>query len=325
MRVTVIGKQNHLFWLENVVDAFKRSGYETQKIATNKLGVHNDIKRFFTKNFNKKTAYMHSANIMEKKILSFTPNIILLISPLMLPKYFSEMIGSLPSNIIKIGWEGDRYDGHSSQKTILNSFDKVYYTDSGILQYAEEQMCNKNNFYLPLAVNEILFKDQHLNRANQLLFIAHPTHGRANIINHIQNTRIKLIGKRWKKYISENEFLMVLNKNISFEKVAVEYNTSRYVLNIKHESNIINGVNMRSFEAPCAGACLIQDYVKDVELNFSPGEDIITYKDPKDIESIIQMLDNNHDYREKIIRNSQNTVLSKHTYMHRVKTIINDL
>lgn len=325
MKITVIGKTNHLFWLENVVDAFERSGYQTQKISTNKLGIQNDIRRSFTKIINKQIAYQHSMNIIQKKILNFVPDLIIVISPLLLPESLAEMIQSLSSNIYKIAWIGDKYDGLKNKNKLENIYHKIYYTDSGVLEYANMQKINKNNFYLPLAVNEIRFRNKNFPRTNQLLFIASPTDDRARMISHINNTRIKLIGKNWNQYIEPNSFISLSNRNIPIESVVDEYNRSKYVLNIKDNRNVINGLNMRTFEVISSGSCLIQDYVKDIELNFSPGKDIITYKNPHEIADIIHILDKNPKYREELMKNSLMTVLSKHTYMHRVKTIIDEL
>ena len=44
-----------------------------------------------------------------------------------------------------------------------------------------------------------------------------------------------------------------IDKNININQVVDEYNLSQFILNIKHEHNVVNGLNMRTFEAIASG------------------------------------------------------------------------
>lgn len=320
MKITIIGKSNHLYWLENVVQTFNLLGYSTQKIAVNNLGIINDANRNLLKIFNKSTASSFNTNLIEKKLNEFSPDIILVISPFLLNSTISLMIGSLDNNIHKIAWVGDRFT--NNHQNIANNYDLIYCTDSYFVEEAKKFHFPEAK-YLPLAVNQKIFYNKHLVKKDKLLFIGSPTKGRVDLFNSI-HCDIKLVGKKWKKSITQSN-IEIFNKNISIFEVANEYNKYKFILNIKHEHNVINGLNMRSFEAPSIGCCLIQDNVKDLEYNFDINNEIIVYNNINEISEIINKLIIDKNRTIQIINNAQKCIKSKHTYSHRLNTILNDL
>jgi spore maturation protein CgeB len=134
---------------------------------------------------------------------------------------------------------------------------------------------------------------------------------------------VKVIGKDWNGWVTDN--VTRLDKNITLSEVADAYNRSAYILNIKHEHNVVNGLNMRSFEAPACGACLLQDYVKDVELNFDTQEEIVVYRSLEEMNEKLALLRGDKPTFDKICRNGYKRVMSEHTYRHRVNKMLIDL
>ena len=174
---------------------------------------------------------------------------------------------------------------------------------------------------MPLAVNQNRFYNKYLSRENNLLFVASYTQQRQEFINQIDSIEMKLIGSKWdQRQLSKN--IISINKNISIDDVALAYNKSKFILNIKHEHNVIDGLNMRTFEAISAGGCLLQDYVKDVELNFEIDKDIVIYKNLEELNELIVKLEKDKRFYDAIIKNGQKIVSQKHTYIHRIKTIL---
>ena len=136
--------------------------------------------------------------------------------------------------------------------------------------------------------------------------------------------KIKLIGPKWgKENISKN--INYKNQILSINDVAKEYNSSQFILNIKHEHNILNGLNMRTFEAISSGSCLIQDYVKDIDLNFEINKDIVVYNNLEELNELVLKLQKDKAFLNKITTNGEKLVSSKHTYLNRVDKIMEDL
>lgn len=320
MKIIVLGKQNHLHWIENVYETFKTLGHNVKLIAVNKLGISNDINRNLLKYFNKDASSKYNTNLIENRINKFKPDMVFVISPLLLDHSISYMIGSLPTLINKIAWIGDRFA--SVHKPIVDNYDLIYCTDSYFVKEAKEFLFPTAK-YLPLAVNNNIFFNKNLEKRDELLFIGSPTNERVALFNSL-NIEIKLVGKKWKKSIKKSN-IEILNKNISINEVAKEYNNSKFILNIKHEHNVVNGLNMRSFEVPAVGSCLIQDNVKDLQYNFDIDKEMVIYNNKEEISEIITQLIRDKKRTQLLIKNAQKCIESKHLYKHRLKLLLEDI
>lgn len=292
--------------------------HEVNPIFINKQGFFKDFSKNFIKNFSKKNAEKYLINFIEKELIFLKPDMILVISPFLLPESLSKMIESF-KNSIKIGWVGDRFS--EKQKEIARSYDKLYFTDSYFVEEANKFSFPKST-YLPLAYNKkVFFNKNYENRENNLLFIGTMTDERVKFINSVPNVEFKLIGKKIKNKMN-NKNIEIFNKNISIKEVAQEYNRTNFVLNIKHETNVVNGLNMRTFESIACGACLLQDNLKDIEYNFEPNKDILVYDSADEISYYIEKYTKEKKMLKKILDNGQKNIESNHQYIHRIKRLL---
>lgn len=320
MKILLIGKDNILAWTKNVENALTRDNrIEHDVVYINKLGLLGDVTRNIKKVISKESAYNSTKNAIEKKIKSFQPDIVLVISPFGMHEKVFESFESLNTNVVKLAWIGDMFGAH--HKSIADYFDKLYCTDTHFLDLAIKYDF-PNTVYLPLAVDETVFYNMHMERSNELLFIGAYTNQRAELINSITNMKIKLIGPSWNTL---NENIDYNDKIIKTQQVVREYNNVNFVLNMKHEHNVVNGLNMRSFEVPACGTCLIQDYVKDIEYNFDPKEEILVYHSIEELNELLEKIGKDKGLLKKVMTNGYNRVTSNHTYNHRVNTIIEDI
>lgn len=222
------------------------------------------------------------------------------------------------SNIVKCAWIGDRFT--TSHKNIANKFDHLFYTDSFFLGEGKA-FDFPNGSYLPLAVNENRFFDKNQKREERLLFIASYTKQRMEFLKQINSIDLKLIGAKWQKeYLKKNT--EYIDKNININQVVDEYNLSQFILNIKHEHNVVNGLNMRTFEAIASGGCLLQDYVKDIEINFEINKDILVYNNIEELNELILKMRKDKLIMNNLIKNGKELVLKEHTYKNRVNKIL---
>lgn len=171
-----------------------------------------------------------------------------------------------------------------------------------------------------MAANENRFFDKNQKREERLLFIASYTKQRMEFLKQINSINLKLIGAKWQKdYLKNIEYL---DKNININQVVDEYNLSQFILNIKHEHNVVNGLNMRSFEAIASGGCLLQDYVKDIEINFEINKNILVYNNIEELNELILKMKKDKLIMNNLIKNGKELVLEKHTYKNRVNKIL---
>ena len=316
MKTLIIGKKNMLLWLENLSEAFIQTNVENKILFLNELGFIEDLKRNIFKLVSKELMYANISKIIDGEIKKFQPDLIIVISPFMFNEKIFECFDNF-SNIVKYAWIGDRFT--TSHKNIADKFDHLFYTDSFFLE--EGKNFNfPNGSYLLLAANENRFFDKNQKREERLLFIASYTKQRMEFLKQINSINLKLIGAKWQKdYLKNIEYL---DKNININQVVDEYNLSQFILNIKHEHNVVNGLNMRSFEAIASGGCLLQDYVKDIEINFEINKNILVYNNIEELNELILKMKKDKLIMNNLIKNGKELVLEKHTYKNRVNKIL---
>ena len=105
------------------------------------------------------------------------------------------------------------------------------------------------------------------------------------------------------------------------EAMAGIYARHRVSLNI-HAQVIRTGTNMRTFE--CAGYRIAQvvDARAGVEAAFTPEREILTYIDPDDMVRQIRRLLQDPDRARSMARRARRRALDRHTYYHRVLTML---
>lgn len=82
------------------------------------------------------------------------------------------------------------------------------------------------------------------------------------------------------------------------------------------------GVNQRVFDAPACGAFLLTDYQEEIEELFKVGEEIVVYRDKREIQDLVKYYLKHDKKRETIARRGRARVLKDHTYKHRLLRLL---
>lgn len=170
-----------------------------------------------------------------------------------------------------VQWVGDRFDDKLKENTAVQRF---YFTDSSFIPLAEVMGLKAD--YLPLAVNPAVFGDglPWEQRDPTLLFVGAWSANRQSLLEQLP-VPIKIYGKGWERF--QVPLAQVHPRNIPLSQVAGLYGRHQKVLNVINSDNVTAGLNMRCFEATAAGACLITDWVADLERCFVAGEEVMAY------------------------------------------------
>lgn len=104
-------------------------------------------------------------------------------------------------------------------------------------------------------------------------------------------------------------------------KLAV-YSASALSLNHHHPLNDIFGVNTRTFELAAAGACQVVDFKEDLARLFTPGEEVVTYRDPGELRHQLDYYLAHPDEARDIGERARKRALSEHTLAHRIEEIL---
>lgn len=79
---------------------------------------------------------------------------------------------------------------------------------------------------------------------------------------------------------------------------------------------------MRAFEVPACGALLINDYRENIKDYFEPNKEICVYKNIEELKIILNDLIKNPSKYKLIRDNGYKRVLSEHTYIHRMRKVL---
>jgi 2-polyprenyl-3-methyl-5-hydroxy-6-metoxy-1,4-benzoquinol methylase len=105
-----------------------------------------------------------------------------------------------------------------------------------------------------------------------------------------------------------------------FDEMAATYSASKIVFN----RSVGNDINMRVFEALACGSLLLTNDLRDngqSEL-FEADRHFVTYIDQRDLFDKIEFYLTNGDLRERIAAQGREEVVARHTYRHRMATLL---
>jgi spore maturation protein CgeB len=213
----------------------------------------------------------------------------------------------------------------------MHLYDFIFVYDT----YYAEQIKKRgiiNVEYLPLAADPKRYRKIEIGEEDSktfgydICFVGVPHPNRIEILESLKHYNLGVFGDGWSKY-----FLQKGQRVPSYyrgkaigEKVLKIYLSSKIVLNI-HDPEAREGLNTRTFDILACGASELVDYKKNLEMHFKIGEEIVTFKDKKELlESVNYYLENNGLLKD-ISNKGRQRVLNEHTWAHRVNRVINTI
>lgn len=322
MRIMVLGKRGGiLHWFENVMDGFSALPSVTAEgFCVNHFNHFDKFYKNIIKKFSRKKLDHVIANQFAKKLDQFNPDLILIVDYIYIPDEIFEIITQKKKQRLVSWWIGDLFDRDLVKK--YKCVDKIYFTDSYFIDYAAEAGIN-NSGYLPLAYNPSVFKLDNLNtRKEKLAFVGAYAQNRAEVLGNISEP-VLIVGKNWNKFGKANH--EILSKRVNIQQVAEIYNQHIGVLNIKNAGNVVNGLNMRTFDAPACGCVVLNDQLADLDRCFEVGKELLVYRNFEELNEQYHRLLRDPDQRNKIADAGRRRVEAEHQYSHRIRTILDEL
>jgi len=86
-----------------------------------------------------------------------------------------------------------------------------------------------------------------------------------------------------------------------------------------------SAVNQRVFDIPMAGSFVVSDSQKDLSSLFTINKEAVCYGDTKELRDIVHYYIKNVSARLRIVKAAQRRISSEHTYVHRMKTVMDIL
>ena len=248
--------------------------------------------------------------MLAKQLADFKPDIILCISPFLLPNSILQACRSVTSALFT-GWVADKFalDDERTQ----NNFDAFFCTDTGFLRRAQ-RFCP--SFYLPLCANAEIFCPSPQPAYLEPFFVGQANEERIKFLADCR-TPCLIYGKAWdKKLLSQHK---VHNRKLSPEKAALFVQKSLCPFGMAFSSNNVNGLNFRVFELGAARKVILTNTSADLELCYRPKTEALTYDTPEELSEWLAKITRNPSQYTDIAQAGYERTMKEHTYQHRLK------
>lgn len=100
------------------------------------------------------------------------------------------------------------------------------------------------------------------------------------------------------------------------------FSATQIGLNIHSNQSSLGGLNSRSFDLLAAGAFQLVDAIPGMEELLEPGKEVIPYRSPREAADLARYYLKHPEERAVIARRGRRRTLEQHTYLHRVRSIL---
>lgn len=129
----------------------------------------------------------------------------------------------------------------------------------------------------------------------------------------------------------DNGWHKLLNRDFSvkpplnyYRELPLFYNACKINLNATN-LQMGSAVNQRVFDVPACGAFLLTDDQDALGELFDMGKEVVTYKNREDIPELLKFYLSNPQERKRIAEQGRERVVREHTYIHRIKVLIDSM
>ncbi|WP_079909956.1 glycosyltransferase [Paenibacillus sp. 32352] len=219
-------------------------------------------------------------------------------------------------------------------------FDYVFTHELGAVPYYQTVGCQQVH-YLPLAVNEAMFRPQHVNLSysKDICFIGTAFWNRVHFIDkvstYLANKKTFISGFLWDRLKSYRRLRskISLERCMSIQDTAAYYNASKIVINLhrSHEDDQHNynsqripalSINPRTFDICACGALQLTDIRHDLSYFYTPGQEIVTYSSPEELKEKCDYYLKHEEERREIALRALRKTMSEHTYKQRISRLL---
>lgn len=223
-----------------------------------------------------------------------------------------------------VGWLCDHLPSLPEEQA--PALDGVYYFDSATRPILEAAYAGRpaRLAYLPLAVDAHRFAapaQPFDRRRARLVFAGKNTDARRRLVAEYRalGGRVDTFGPR-----AAEPLRPWRRRRLDAGSLARLYASYVATLNLLQAPNTQHGLNLRAFEIPAAGGLGTYPQVPDLPSLFTPGDEIIAYRDLPDLKAQIDALLAEPARAAAIAAAGQARVLREHTYAHRARRILDD-
>jgi glycosyltransferase involved in cell wall biosynthesis len=323
-KICVLGKKNHLNWDVHVAEAFRGLGHDVKLVQFNVYplwvqGLRGLLFLFFGRAKMREYGFRWGANRWKRLLEKKQPDFIFMTNANFVPKCYYHISQSFRPRSKIFVWDGD---GFAGVEEYIPQVDHLF--ECGMALQREHPEYAKKVSTLCFAVNDRFYSNkQKSDRENKVYFCAAQKPIRMKYLSALADFPVVLKGWGWDCFVGQMKNWEITNRAISNEQLRDDYNRYAIALNVSQfelESYML--FNMRTFEAPCCGACLVTQRSPHLDDYFEFDKEIVVYDNPEELKQKVQWLLDNPEIRSEIAAAGEARVKKDHTYQARMRLVI---
>lgn len=237
-------------------------------------------------------------------------------------------------NIVSVFWFVEDFRRFTYWKDIAGLYDFFFVIQKSPFTDIVRKLCPRS-FYLPLAAEPSVHRPLNLSEkerreyGSSVSFVGAGYPNRVALFEKLELEDFKIWGSDWN--LSRNsglhKFLQRNGARIDVKEYVKIFNASPVNLNLHSSLNpdeMGSGdfVNPRTFEIAACRAFQIVDYRTLLGELFEEGEEIIACRTIYEMKRAIRKALEDPEWRMDVARKGYRRVLREHTYLHRIKTLL---
>ena len=313
MKLFLIGKRGSItHWLEDCAHALAGDGHDVRVGSTRDPALHPAIDAHLAP---------LRARALAHRIRRFSPDLILAIGGFHTPLVILQTLAAMPGRAPFVGWVGDLFGLEASLAAA--AFDRVAFTDSGLMARHRELGFATASHYLPHAADPFATLPTPTPRnATPLVFVGNPTPQRRAVVKALTSP-ITLYGPAWRAASGPRRF--VRSGRVAAGALTGIYARHLAALNIRNEMNVLHGLNQRNFTPYLTATPVVSDNQPDLEGCFAPGAEALVYDNVAALNDLAKRLQREPHLAAKVGEAGRRRVMAEHTYGHRLAAILASL
>jgi hypothetical protein len=323
-RIIVLGKKNHLNWDVHVAEAFRDLGHDVTMVQFNVYPLWIQVVRGWIYAFRGRAAvreysFQWGANRLKESIGKIRPHFVFITSAFFIPEVYYQILQAFRPQLKILAWEGD---GFGTAEKYIAHLDHMFECGMAI-QRNFPNYAHKIST-LCFAVNNGFYYNKHnLKRENKIYFCAAYNPVRVTYLSELLDLPVVLKGWGWGAFVGRVKKWEICNRKITNKKLSEDYNRYTIALNISQFSTDSYMLfNMRTFEAPCCGACLVTQRSPHLDEYFEFDKEVVVYDNPDELKQKTQWLLDNPEITREIAKAGEARVKRDHTYQARMRLVI---
>lgn len=225
-----------------------------------------------------------------------------------------------------VNWVPDDVHGLAIVQHALPAYDMVFASGTDVVEQLTPQLPRPAQ-YLALAADPSIYKpmrsrDQY--RAN-VVFAGTATPRRERLLGELLEFGLAVWGPGWRR-TSLRDYCR--GEQLDTENFVRAYAGASVAVNIHRSADAEpavaeRGVNQRTFEIAAIGVPQVVDYRGDLEGLFEDRNELLVYRSVEELRSLVEAVLQDSSAGEAIAAAGRQRVLREHTYMHRLKQLLN--